>query len=169
MPSRPPSPLGRASSMRCTSRTVPSAVIDRILALSRSVTRAEPSGRNASPHGATRPLASVFTALSGSVTAGAPEMLGRANQPRQYAMPSAAASTTTTVATTMTTRRAVRRVEASAGTRDVAECHARHDLPRPGAFVEEQRPDLVGRLIVAHLPSAGVRVLVAPGLVHLFV
>jgi hypothetical protein len=56
MPSRPPSPPGRTSLIFCTSVTVaaPAAgrLIDRIRAESRSVTSADPSGRNAIPHGA---------------------------------------------------------------------------------------------------------------------
>src|SRR6266511_3440901 len=71
MPSRPPSPRGRASVSRCTSVTRPSAVTDRIRVVSRSVTSALPSGRNARPHGAHRPVAIGRTAEAGRSTSGA--------------------------------------------------------------------------------------------------
>ena len=62
MPISPPSPRGATSSTVCTGVTVssPESVVFgptfRIRLLSRSVTSAVPSGRNATPHGTASPL-----------------------------------------------------------------------------------------------------------------
>src|SRR6266508_1137204 len=69
MPIRPPSPPGTASAMVCTVVTARPSEVDslptlRIFLLSRSVTRADPSGRNAMPHGTARFLASTVVTTS---------------------------------------------------------------------------------------------------------
>src|SRR5215211_5013732 len=66
MPISPPSPRLYAASMVCTVWTTPPGVIDLILRVSRSVNSALPSGRNASPHGASRFLASTWIPTSSS-------------------------------------------------------------------------------------------------------
>src|SRR5688572_12421151 len=65
MPIRPPSPPGTASPIVCTVVTASPSDVDSLptfssFLLSRSVTNAEPSGRNAIAHGTARPLASTF-------------------------------------------------------------------------------------------------------------
>ena len=69
MPSRPPSPPATDSDSRCTSVTFRPSTSEpgptfRIRAVSRSVTSAAPSGRNAMPHGTSSPLASTVTTTS---------------------------------------------------------------------------------------------------------
>src|SRR4051812_7810712 len=66
MPSRPPSPLPRTPSTRPTGVTVPDVATCTIRSSSRSLTRADPSGRNVSPHGALSPVATTPATLGRS-------------------------------------------------------------------------------------------------------
>jgi hypothetical protein len=73
-------------------------------AVSRSVTSAEPSGWNASPHGARR---SVTTSVTLAVRAsGAAETEGSLKKPRQAATPPSAAARRATTVTTVNAIRA---------------------------------------------------------------
>src|SRR3954470_6372890 len=64
MPSSPPSPVPSTSLTLPTLLTVPSSSTCLIRSVSRSLTSAEPSGRNASPHGTSRPLAMMRSKLA---------------------------------------------------------------------------------------------------------
>jgi hypothetical protein len=94
MPISPPSPRWRESAIRATSLTCPSRT-DTIRPVSRSVTSADPSGRNATPHGVVSPLT---TSVADASTDGAPDTDGRANQPRHRPTPTTSAPTTSTAA-----------------------------------------------------------------------
>src|SRR3954470_8888951 len=80
-PSSPPSPLGTAASIFCSSATsIPSDVVSlptlSSRLLSRSVTNADPSGRNAIAHGTASPLASTVTDTSAPPLSLPPELDG---------------------------------------------------------------------------------------------
>src|SRR3954447_19396188 len=66
MPSRPPSPSPRTPSTRPTGVTVPDVATCTIRSSSRSLTRADPSGRNVRPHGALSPVATTPATLGRS-------------------------------------------------------------------------------------------------------
>ena len=68
-PRRPASPWGATPSTRPTRRTRPSSIATTRV-VSRSLTRALPSGRNVTPQGASSPVAAVPT------TCGRPGLLG---------------------------------------------------------------------------------------------